>query len=136
MALNELFDTVETARSTANWRAAFGEPQVVGDKTLIPVAKVGYGFGLGFGRGTGPVVEADEERAQEADQPETRTEGEGGGTGGFASATPLGTIVVTPEEVYFERAIDVGKIGFVVFGVAAVFFIQLAATLRAIFGRH
>jgi len=31
--------------------AAFGDPQVVGDKTVIPVAKVGYGFGLGFGQG-------------------------------------------------------------------------------------
>ena len=49
MPLNRLFDAVERVRDTAQWRAAFGEPQVFEDRTVIPVAQVGYGFGLGFG---------------------------------------------------------------------------------------
>lgn len=127
MALDRLFDIVEAARDRANWRAAFGEPQVVGDQTLIPVAKVGYGFGLGFGRGTSPDVEEDE-----ATSP---AQGEGGGTGGFVYARPLGTIVVTPEQVYFEPTLDVGKISLLRFGVIALLVIQVAATLRTIFNR-
>jgi uncharacterized spore protein YtfJ len=127
MALDRLFDTVEAGRGMANWRAAFGEPQVVGDRTLIPVAKVGYGFGLGFGRGISPETDEDEAASP--------AEGEGGGTGGFASARPLGTLVVTPEEVYFEQTLDEGRINLLRFGVIALLIIQVAATLRAIFNR-
>jgi uncharacterized spore protein YtfJ len=126
MVLNRLFDAIETTRERANWRAAFGEPQVVGDRTLIPVAKTTYGFGLGFGRGMAP-----ESEDAEAGTP---SEGEGGGTGGFGLARPLGTIVVTPERVYFEQAVDATKIALVGCAVGALLIIQLAATLRAIFG--
>ncbi|HSR34348.1 MAG TPA: spore germination protein GerW family protein [Anaerolineae bacterium] len=124
MSVNRLFDTVEAARETAHWQAAFGEPQEIGDRTIIPVAQVGYGFGLGFGSGTGSVE-------KEGDPPST---GEGGGTGGCASAKPLGAIVVTPEQVYFEEIQDEGKVA--LFGVAMVAFsiYQVAKTLRAIFG--
>ena len=127
MALDRLFDVVEAARDRANWRAAFGEPQVVGDQTLIPVAKVAYGFGLGFGRDTSPDAEENE-----ATSP---AEGEGGETGGFVSAQPLGTIVVTPEQVYFEQTLDAGKLSLLRFGVIALLIIQVAATLRTIFNR-
>jgi uncharacterized spore protein YtfJ len=126
MSLNQLFDTVEKARETAHWRAAFGEPQVFEDKTLIPVAQVGYGFGLGFGSGTGP--------SGEAGQPAPG--GEGGGGGGGASARPLGVIVVTPESVYFEETEDASKIALAGIGVAALFLLQLGKTLRALFGRR
>jgi len=127
MALDRLFDVVEAARDRANWRAAFGEPQVVGDQTLIPVAKVGYGFGLGFGHDMSADAEEDE-----ATSP---AQGEGGGTGGFVSARPLGTVVVTPEQVYFEQTVDVGKISLLRFGVLVLLIIQVAATLRTIFNR-
>jgi uncharacterized spore protein YtfJ len=124
MALNRLFEQIETARETAHWRAAFGEPQVVGDHTLIPVARVGYTFGLGFGQGSGP---AGEEGPAET--------GEGGGAGGGASAQPLGTIVVTPEQVYFEESVDASRIALAAIGLAALIAVQLFKTLRAIFGR-
>ena len=128
MALNRLFEVVESTRDKASWRAAFGEPQVVGDRTLIPVAKASYGFGLGFGRGVPPETEISE--------PEAASEGEGGGTGGFASARPLGTIVVTPDRVYFEKTLDASKIALMGCGVAALFIMQVAATSRVIFGRR
>ncbi len=126
MSLNQLFDTVEKARETANWRAAFGEPQVFEDKTIIPVARVGYGFGFGFGSGTGP-AEGEEGAAPG---------GEGGGGGGSASAKPLGVIVVTPESAYFEETEDVNKIVLAGIGVAALFLLQLGKTLRAIFAQR
>ena len=126
MSLNKLFDTVEEARATANWRAAFGEPQVVEDKTIIPVARVSYGFGLGFGRGAAP--------SEEEEQPPS--EGEGGGGGGGSSAKPLGAIVVTPERVYFKETVDAGKIAMAGVAVGGFFILQLAMTLRAIFGRE
>jgi uncharacterized spore protein YtfJ len=125
MSLNKLFDTVERAREAAHWQAAFGEPQVVEGKTIIPVAQVGYGFGLGFGQGTGP---------SEGDEP--MSQGEGGGGGGGASAKPLGVIVVTPEHVYFEETEDVGKIAVLGIAMAALGIFQIAKTLRAIFGRE
>ena len=125
MSLNQLFDTIEEAKQAANWQAAFGEPQEIAGKTIIPVAQVFYGFGLGFGRGT------NEPQAEE----EPASEGEGGGGGGGASTRPLGAIVITPEEVYFEETLDVGRISMASLVVGGLVVLQLGKTLRAIFGR-
>jgi len=125
MTINRLFDSVDKMRDTAQWRAVFGEPETVEGKTLIPVAQVGYGFGLGFGQGSRP-TEAEEEPP---------AGGEGGGGGGGASAKPLGTIVVTPETVYYQPLTDWGKVALAGLGVGALLILQLAKTLRAIFGR-
>jgi uncharacterized spore protein YtfJ len=124
MSLNRLFDTFERFRETADWRAAFGEAQVVGDKTIIPVAQVGYAFGMGFGEGAEPPEEG-------SDSPAT----EGGGGGGTASSKPLGAIVVTSEGVHFEPIRDEGKIALVTLGVGAWSVLQMTKTLRAIFNR-
>ena len=124
MSLNDVFEAMQKTRETGNWEAAFGEPQVLEDRTLIPVAKVFHGFGLGFGRGSSPVL--DEENAAR--------EGEGSGGGGGASATPLGVIVVTPEEVYYEPTVDLGRLWLARMVVAVVIGWQFLKTLRAIFG--
>jgi uncharacterized spore protein YtfJ len=119
VSINKLFEVVDKARDTAQVQAAFGPPQVVGDKTLIPVARAMYGFGLGFG--------------SEGESPEEQAEPAGGGGGGAGgSAKPLGVIVVTPEDVYFEEVEDSSKIA--VAGMAMVAFIvyQVARTVRAI----
>ena len=125
MFLNRFFDAVEKTREAAQWQAAFGEPHVEGDRTIIPVAQVSYGFGLSYGSGGGPSEE----------EGEPATEGERSSGGGGASAKPLGAIVVTPERVYFEEVRDVGRTAF--FGIAMVAFnvFQIAKTLRVIFGR-
>jgi len=125
MSLDKLFTAVEGFKDAAHWRAAFGEPQVVGDKTLIPVAKVGYGFGLGFGQGPGQP----EEEGKQAPG------GEGGGGGGTAASKPLGVIVVTPEEVYFEETADESRIAIAGIMMGALIVWQFAKTLRAIFGK-
>lgn len=123
MSLNRLFDTLERAREAADWRAAFGEAQVVGDKTIIPVAQVGYGFGMGF---------------EGAEQPEEGAEAsvtKVGGGGGSVSARPLGALVVTPDRVYFEKIRDESKIALVGLGVGAWSVLQANKTFREIFGR-
>ena len=125
MHVNRLFETVEKARDTATWEAAFGEPQVVEGKTVIPVAKVSYGFGLGFGSGS----------AEPEEEEETPYEGEGGGAGGGASANPVGALVVTEEGVYFEETVDAGKIAFAGILLGAFFIFQLFKTVRVVFGR-
>ena len=125
MSIDRLFDSVQNLKESAHWRAAFGEPQVVGDKTLIPVARVMFGFGSGFGSGSGP----------QAEEGKATPEGEGGGGGGMGSATPLGALVVTPEDVYFEETADESKIAMAGILLAGLIVWQFGKTLRAIFGR-
>lgn len=125
MSLNRLFDTFAGIREGADWRAAFGEAQVFGDKTIIPVAQVGYAFGMGFGESAEPPEEG-------VDSP--ATDG-GGGGGGTASTKPLGAFVVTAEGVHFEPVRDEGKIALVTLGMCAWSVLQVTKTLRAIFDR-
>ena len=126
MSVNKLFESIEQARDAANWSSAFGEPQVVDDRTIIPVAQVGYGVGLGFGSG-GPAPE---------DEEEAGAGGEGGGGGGGASAKPCGAIVVTPEKVYFEDARDDNTVAIAGILFSAFMVYQVAKTLRVLFGRQ
>jgi uncharacterized spore protein YtfJ len=124
MSLNRVFDTILEAREKADWRCAFGEPQVVEGKTIIPVAEVGYAFGLGFGSSAG---QSEDEEGSAAE--------EGGGGGGTAWTRPLGAIVVTPEGVYFEEVRDMTKILLFGMGVGAFSVLQFTKTLRALSGR-
>jgi len=64
----------ENLSSRAQVKSVFGDPVVAGEKTIIPVAKIGYGFGAGAG--TGGVGD-------------TRAKGEGGGGGGGVRAVPV-----------------------------------------------
>ena len=125
MSLNRMFDLVDSARTAANWQAAFGEPQQVEGQTIIPVAQVGYGFGLGFGQG-GEGAEP---------QPGPSSTGEGGGGGGGATSKPLGVIVVAPDGVRFEPVADETIIPLAGMALAALFVWQLTKTVRAVFGR-
>jgi uncharacterized spore protein YtfJ len=123
MELNKLFDTVIETREGANWRAAFGEPQVVGDRTIIPVASVGHTFGLGFGQGGGP-----------SENEEPASGRGGGGAGGGASVRPLGAFDITADGVSFEPTLDVSRIALAGVAVGALFIYQVARTFQAIFG--
>ncbi|MGE5488843.1 MAG: GerW family sporulation protein [bacterium] len=88
MALQEMFETLAgRLGSSATVRNVYGEPIPVGDRTIIPVAKVGFGFGGG----------AAPARAGEEQEPHAR---EGGGGGG-AGAKPVGVIEVTPQGTRF-----------------------------------
>ncbi|MGD8466016.1 MAG: spore germination protein GerW family protein [Anaerolineae bacterium] len=125
MSLNRLFETIENTRQAANWQAAFGQPQEIDGRTIIPVARVGYAYGLGFGQGSTPSEE----------EGEPASTGEGGGSGGGSTTTPLGAIVVTPARVYFEETVDASKIAIAGILLGAVAIYQVSKTLRVLFGK-
>ena len=124
MSLERMFDVVEGLRKTASAEAAFGEPQVVEGRVLIPVAEVGAGFGLGFGQGmSGEGV---------ADAPQGEESPEGGGAGGGAKARPVAVIEVTADKTVVTPVMDEGKIALA--GILLVGWIAFvtAVTVRAI----
>jgi uncharacterized spore protein YtfJ len=125
MSLEGIFSTVEGLRGVASVDAAFGKPQEIEGKVLIPVAVVGTGFGLGFGQGTSG------EQAQAEPAP---AEGEGGGSLAGAGARPIAVIEVTAEDTTIRPIVDETKIALagVALGAWSVFWIM--ATLRSIFG--
>jgi len=134
MSLNRLFDTIQQIREGAHWRSAFGDPQTVDETTLIPVANVSYGFGFGFGQ---PVEVQEKPRPGSELEPTTHDEGnEAGGGGGVARSRPMGAIVVTPDEVYFEEAGSYNKVALAGIGLAGWIIFQVALTVREIFGRR
>ena len=127
MELERLFKIIEEMREKASVEAVFGPPQVVGEKTIIPIAQVSYGFGLGFGQGTA-VSEGEEEAAP--------TTGEGGGGGGGVSAKPVAVLEVTPERTVIRPVIDEGKIAVAGILLSAWAIFWVARTLNRLFGRR
>lgn len=81
MGFRDLFDAVvERFEATGDARSVYGEPVELENKTVVPVARVGYGLGGGFGSG------CDEDSGDEA-----------GGLGGGISVTPIGVMEITPD---------------------------------------
>jgi|SRR5579872_4611990 len=73
----------ERLGQSASVKNVYGEAVTVGDRTVVPVAKVFYSFGGGGGHGR---------REQE---------GSGGGGGGMVAASPAGALEVTPGGTRF-----------------------------------
>jgi len=71
----------ERVSASASVKNVYGDPVVVGSRTLIPAAQVRYAFGGGGGQ-------------------KDESEG-GGGGGGRVSARPCGALEVTPEGARF-----------------------------------
>jgi uncharacterized spore protein YtfJ len=109
MELEKMFALFEDLKKVANVSAVFGEPETVGDKTIIPIAQVGYGFGMGFGEGKSPAK--DEEGDTE--------EGKGGGGGGGASVRPLAVLEITPNDTKLTSVVDATKIALAGMALAA-----------------
>jgi uncharacterized spore protein YtfJ len=72
----------ERVSARASVKSVYGDPLIVGDRTVIPIAQVRYGFGGGAGRRKG-----DDEA--------------GGGGGGSVSARPSGALEITPKGTRF-----------------------------------
>jgi uncharacterized spore protein YtfJ len=86
--LQGLAERVSASASVAN---VYGDPVVVGSRTLIPAAQVRYAFGGGGGK-------------------KDESEG-GGGGGGRVSARPCGALEVTPEGARFIPFDDRQRMG-------------------------
>ena len=94
--IKEITDRLST---TSPVNAVFGEPRIIGRKTIIPIASVGIGFGGGGGQGR--QAKAGERPAQE---------GTGGGGGGGGCARPLAVLEVTDEETNLIPVVDVTRV--------------------------
>jgi len=88
MEVQAMLDKLGALKDAATVARVFGEPQTVGERTIIPVAEVRTGMGFGFGSG-------------KANDEEAEPEGEGGGGGGGVTARPVGVVEVTPEATTF-----------------------------------
>jgi uncharacterized spore protein YtfJ len=140
MSLERLFEVVEGLRQTAMADAAFGDPQEVAGRVLIPVSSVMTGFGLGFGRGM-PEQEPEQESEvpwdmEQAPEGEDQEAAEGGGGGGGAGSHPVAVIEVTPETTIVRPILDETKIAIAGILLAGWFVFWLFTTVRAVFGRR
>jgi uncharacterized spore protein YtfJ len=134
-----MFEVVESLRQTATADAAFGQPQEVEGRVILPVSAVWTGLGLGFGRGT-PQDEPDEESKvpwdMEAPPADDEDEaGEGGGGGGGARSQPVAVIEVTPEGTIVRAIVDETKVALAGIVLAGWCVFCLLVTIRAVFGR-
>jgi uncharacterized spore protein YtfJ len=102
-SLNLLQSLQENLSQKAGVKSVFGDPIAVGDKIVVPAARLAYGFG--GGAATGGMGE---------------NRGEGGGGGGGVHARPVGVFVVGPQETRFvstheaRRTLGVLAVGVVV----------------------
>ena len=80
-----LHSIAERVSGSASVKNVYGDPVVVGNRTVIPAAQVRYAFG-GGGGGKGEAEAGDRN---------------GGGGGGRVSARPCGALEVTPEGTRF-----------------------------------
>ena len=93
MDIQQLLQTfAERVSTSASVRNVYGDPVVVGDRTVIPVAQVGYAFGGGGGAKAG--------------SPDG-----GGGGGGKVFARPCGALEVTPTGTRFIDFVDRPRMG-------------------------
>jgi uncharacterized spore protein YtfJ len=93
MDIQQLLQTfAERVSTSASVRNVYGDPVVVGDRTVIPVAQVGYAFGGGGGAKAG-------------------SPNGGGGGGGKVLARPCGALEVTPTGTRFIDFVDRPRLG-------------------------
>jgi uncharacterized spore protein YtfJ len=79
---------MEHLERTAHVKTVFGNPIECSDKTIVPVAKVGYGCGAG----AGPTGEGQSSEEEEQD---------GGGGGAGVAASPVGVVEITKDDTRF-----------------------------------
>jgi len=126
MELEKLFETVESLREKAHVEAVFGKPETIGEKTIIPIAQVGYGFGMGFGEGKAP---------GEGEGEEAPT-GRGGGGGGGVFARPIAFLEVTAEETKLTPIVDSTKLFLAGMAMAAWSIFWISRTLARVFSQR
>jgi uncharacterized spore protein YtfJ len=99
MGVPEILKTIgERFQSSATVKNVYGDPIYLGDRTVIPVARIAYGFGGGGGGGVG----------------EQASQGTGGGGGGHMSAVPAGALEITSAGTQFIPFLDWRRLGSIV----------------------
>jgi uncharacterized spore protein YtfJ len=94
MELQTFFQTLnDKLLNKALVSTVYGEPIIVGEKKVVPVARVACGFGGGAGTST----------LQRGNSDAPKAGGEGGGGGGGLVAMPVGVVEVTPQATRFIR---------------------------------
>ncbi len=93
-------------QASANVKSVFGDPITVGDKTVVPVAKIRYGLGAGGGG-------ISHESSSGPDVPSGKS---AGGGGGGIIATPKGVLEISPAGTRFIAFADRKRIGIAVAG--------------------
>mgnify|MGYP005857697635 FL=1 len=116
----EVSKMMDGLMQASNVNAAFGEPRQVGDRTIIPVARVGAGGGFGLGAGQGEVVGG---RA---------AGGTGAGGGGGSMANPVAVVVVTTEDERVQPVVDATQIALAAMAAFAFNFYWIIRLLRNI----
>lgn len=104
--LNKLMDKL---RKVGGVELSFGNPQTLGDLTIIPVARVAYGFGGGMGPGQKKkkkekfhhIDETSEEMIEASPEDTPKKEEMGMGGGGGMQTSPVGIFVFKGESVRF-----------------------------------
>jgi uncharacterized spore protein YtfJ len=132
--IQKMLDMLAELREKASVNACFGEPVTAGDRTVIPVARVGYGFGMGLGSGSAAVAQREKEGTEET--AEDTSGASGGGGGGGAGARPLAIIEVTPDSTCVKHVVDEQKIALAGSLLAGWATFWLAWALAKIFARE
>lgn len=97
MSAKDLISAIaERLSGAAQVNAVFGEPRVIGSKTIIPIACAALGFGAGAGKNKS--------------ETDSGPEQEGGGGGGGGAAKPIAVLEVTEQETRIIPVIDVTKV--------------------------
>jgi uncharacterized spore protein YtfJ len=119
-APREMVKVAETLRSLGDLlqvggsvRNVYGDPLVVGGRTVIPIARVSYGFGAGGGTDGG-------------EKGKSERGGSGGGAG--ISARPVGALEITEAGTRFIPFVDPARLGVVLM---VGFLIGLAMSRRS-----
>jgi len=108
-SVSSLEELAQRVQSGASVEKVYGEPIVLADRTLIPIAKVAFGFGGGLG------ASRDSQRGIAASG-----EDKGAGAGGGGAAVPVGVIEVSADGT---RYIPIGWGRFLAGGALAGFFL-------------
>jgi uncharacterized spore protein YtfJ len=125
MSLERMFSTVDDLRSVRSVDAAFGKPQQVEGRALIPVAAIGGGFGLGFSQGIA---------AERTHQERAPDDAEGAGSLGGGAARPVAVIEVTTEQTTVKPIVDETRIALAGLALGAWSVFWVLATIRSVFG--
>jgi len=130
----KISETLSRLAEAARPEAVFGEPQTIGECTLIPTNEVCLGLGVGKGWGYGssgkPEGEPEGEVAEAREEPAEGFGGGGGGGGGGAHTRPVALIVVEPDGVCIKPVVDTTKLGIAAAIAWAAVFIQVLRLLR------